>query len=165
VVAAFRDGLFRETNDYRDDEYGPKETDVAILRDVTRLKQVLDDCHPLTVELLEGAIQEHGIRGVLDNLLMYCQERPRDRSGRKIHWSCQRAIDLLSDLYDGPHQKLRGAKVDVTNGGYAFNPYITWLGKQLMSVEDEVLPKGERRMSLNEACLAAWNATPPPNRK
>lgn len=161
VIAAFEDGLWREKNDYRDDAYGSKETDARMLGDVMRLKKVLDECHPLTVAMLDGFVADRGLVGSVDDLLVYCGERPRDKSGATERISRLQALAVLRDLYPDQLQKLRGAKVDVTNGGYAFNPYIMWLGEYLMQAEDQVLPKGERRMSLNEACLAAWNATPP----
>lgn len=97
--------------------------------------------------------------GMLAGYVSSAREQLTHKGGRPTDYACREAVAVLGDHYNG--SQIHGAKVDVTNGGSAFNPYITWLGQQLMRVEDEVLPKGERRMSLNEACLAAWNATPP----
>lgn len=144
-------------------------TEDRVRADLNRLARCLAKCDEQTLRLLEVHMIDQKCvddgpwftEGMLAGYVSSAREQLTHKGGRPTGYACREAVAVLSDFYDGSYQKIRGAKVDVTNGGSAFNPYITWLGEYLMLVEDEVLSKGERRMSLNEACLAAWNATPP----
>lgn len=179
VADAFAQGLDKDRIDSWTMMYGPRERDEELIKELTRVKKALDQCSPRTLELLDKGITLMGMLPWADPKrgLVACHVdeaidlawRPPEKAGRRpIPTSCKMAVAVLSSLYDGPHPKVRGAKANVAKsreGNYAFNPYVTWLGQQLMRVEQEVLPKGERRMSLDEACLAAWNATPSRKRR
>lgn len=174
VKAAYERGRVMEAQ-YRRVLKGLTDESLAedrVRADLNRLARCLAKCDEQTLRLLEvqmfwekgdDLIQREPwfTEGMLAGYVLAASKQLKShKGGRPADYACREAVATLSDLYKGSHHKIRGAKVDVTNGGYAFNPYITWLGDQLMRVEDEVLPKGERRMGLNEACLAAWNATP-----
>lgn len=179
VLTAFKQGMDKDRIDPWTKMFGTAGRDEQLIKELTRVKKALDQCSPRTLELLDKGITLMGMLPWADPKrgLVTCHVaeaidlawRPPEKVGRRpIPKSCKMAVAVLSSLYDGDHPKVRGAKANLTKsrkGNYAFNPYITWLGQQLMRIELEVLHKGERRMSLEEACLAAWNATPPRRRK
>lgn len=174
AAEAFRRGLDDERVDPWTRMFGTRERDGQLVKELARVKKALDQCSPGTLKLLDQGITFGGMlpwanpaRGLVachvDELIDLAW-RPPEKRGPDERISCRLAVKVLRELYPGPDdEKVRGAKANLTksrDGNYAFNPYVTWLGEQLRRLEDEVLPKGERRMSANEACLAAWKATP-----
>lgn len=178
VVAAFRRGLAEKHHpDAWTKMWGSRQRDNQLVRELVRVKKALDQCSPRTLKLLDKVITTMGLlpwtdpaRGLvachvdeLIDLAWHPEPEVKPKPGPDARLSCRYAAKLLRELYPGDHEKVRGAKANLTkkrDGNYAFNPYITWLGEQLCRAEDEALPKDARRMSQNEACLAAWNATP-----
>jgi hypothetical protein len=147
--------------------FGPRERDEQQLKELMRVKKALDQCSSRTLDLLDKGITLMGMlpwadpeRGLVvchvDELIDLAW-RPPEKVGRNpTPESSKMAVAVLRDLYPGPEkEKVRGAKGNLTKsreGNYAFNPYIHWLGEQLMMLD----PK----LGKYEACRQAWNATP-----
>ncbi|MGE0055313.1 MAG: hypothetical protein AB7S74_13985 [Hyphomicrobium sp.] len=65
-------------------------------------------------------------------------------------YAYREAVAVLKPLWKG--STARGRRRDQYKGGYGFNPFVTWLGRQLRKLDEE------RLRTRDAACLAAWNA-------
>lgn len=166
ALAAYRRGLAMEAEYGRvlkglsDDELDERR----VAAELKKLARVLAGCSDQTLRLIEVQyLWNKESPWQLARYVADAQEQIKHRGGAPIRHSHREAVAVLSKHYPGPHVKVRGAKTNLTKarkGYYAFNPFVRWLGEQLLRIEDEALPEGERRMSLDEACLAAWKAVP-----